>query len=69
VRLEKSAPAAYSLSVLDDGPGVAAGGEAGKSKGCGMKLVLWLVEQIGGELQTNPRHDGLRACVTVTFRP
>ena len=69
VRLEKSAPAAYSLSVLDDGPGLAAAGEAGESKGFGMKIVLWLVEQIGGELQTNPRHDGHRACVTVTFCP
>jgi two-component sensor histidine kinase len=69
VRLEKSAPATYSLSVLDDGPGLAAGGEAANSKGFGMKLVLWLVEQIGGELQTNPRHDDHRACVTVTFCP
>jgi two-component system, sensor histidine kinase PdtaS len=69
VRLEKSAPATYSLSVLDDGPGLAAGGETAKSKGFGMKLVLWLVEQIGGELQANPRHDGQRACVTITFCP
>jgi two-component sensor histidine kinase len=69
VRLEKRAPAAYSLSVLDDGPGLAAGGETANSKGFGMKLVLWLVEQIGGELQTNPRHDGHRACVTVIFCP
>jgi two-component sensor histidine kinase len=69
VRLEKSAPAAYSLSVLDDGPGLAAAGEAGESKGFGMKIVLWLVEQIGGELQINPRRDGHRACVTVTFCP
>jgi two-component system, sensor histidine kinase PdtaS len=69
VRLEKSPPATYSLSVLDDGPGLAVGGEAARSEGFGMKLVLWLVEQIGGELQTNPRHDGHRACVTVTFCP
>ena len=69
VRLEKRAPATYSLSVLDDGPGLAAGGEAAKSKGFGMKLVRWLVEQIGGELKINPRHDGHRACVTVTFCP
>ena len=69
VRLEKRAPAAYSLSVLDDGPGLSAGVEAAKSKGFGMKLVLWLVEQIGGELQINSRHGGHRACVTVTFCP
>ena len=67
VRLEKSAPATYSLSVLDDGPGLAAGGEVANTKGFGMKLVLWLVEQICGELQIKPRHDGHRASVTVTF--
>jgi two-component sensor histidine kinase len=69
VRLERSAPAAYSLSVLDNGPGLPAGGEAARSKGFGVKLVLWLVEQIGGDLQINPGHDGHRACVTVTFCP
>ena len=67
VRLEKRAPGTYSLSVLDDGPGLPAGFEAAKSKGFGMKLVLWLVKQIGGELQINPRDGGHRACVTVTF--
>jgi two-component sensor histidine kinase len=67
VRLEKSTPATYSLSVLDDGPGLPAGCEAAKSKGLGMKLVLWLVEQIGGDLQIIPRDDGHRTCFTVTF--
>jgi two-component system, sensor histidine kinase PdtaS len=67
VRLEKSAPAIYSLSVLDDGPGLAAGVMAANSNGFGMKLVLWLVEQIGGGLQIVPRDDGHRACFTVTF--
>ena len=67
VRLEKSPPATYSLSVLDDGPGLPAGYEAANSKGLGMKLVLRLVKQIGGDLQIIPRHDGQRACFTVTF--
>ena len=67
VRLEKRAPGAYSLSVLDGGPGLTAGVETAKSKGFGMKLVLWLVEQIGGKLQINPRDGGHRARVTVTF--
>jgi two-component system, sensor histidine kinase PdtaS len=68
VRLEKRRDA-YSLSVLEDGPGLPAGGDAANGKGFGMKLVLWLVGQIGGDLQINPRHDGDRACVTVTFCP
>lgn len=67
VRLEKSAPTSYSLSVLDDGPGLPAGYEIAASKGLGMKLVRWLVEQIGGEFKINPRHDDHRACLTVTF--
>jgi two-component system, sensor histidine kinase PdtaS len=69
VRLEKSGPGTYSLSVLDDGPGLPAGFVADKSKGLGMKLVLWLVKQIGGELHINRRHDGHRACFTIAFCP
>ena len=67
VRLEKNAPATYSLSVLDDGPGLPAGFQAAKSKGLGMKIVLWLVKQIGGDLQIIPRDGGRRAALTVTF--
>jgi two-component sensor histidine kinase len=67
VRLEKNAHAAYSLSVLCDGPGLPADFEAAKSNGFGMKLILWLVEQIGGELQIVPRRDGHRARFIVTF--
>jgi hypothetical protein len=32
-----------------------------------MKLVLSLVEQIGGDLQIVPRDDEHRTCFTVTF--
>jgi two-component sensor histidine kinase len=70
VRLEKSTSAAYSLSVLDDGPGLSAAVEAAaKSKGLGMRLVLWLATQIGGHLEIIPRDDGHRACFKVTFCP
>jgi two-component system, sensor histidine kinase PdtaS len=69
VRIEKSATATYSLSVLDDGPGLSAGFEADKSKGLGMKLVLWLVKQIGGDLQIISRDGDHRACFIVTFCP
>jgi two-component sensor histidine kinase len=67
VSLERDAPATYSLSVLDDGPGLPAGVVTGKGKGLGMKVVLWLVKQIGGDLKIVPRADGSRACVTVIF--
>jgi two-component sensor histidine kinase len=69
VRLERRAPATYSLSVLDDGPGLLAGVEAANDKGLGMRLVRWLVKQIGGDLQIIPRDDANRACFTVTFCP
>jgi hypothetical protein len=32
-----------------------------------MKLVLWLVKQIGGDLHINRLRDGHRACLAVTF--
>jgi len=67
VRLEESAPATYSLSVLDDGPGLPPGVVTGKGKGLGMKVILWLVKQIGGDLKIIPRANGGRACVTVIF--
>jgi two-component system, sensor histidine kinase PdtaS len=67
VRIEKTALDTYSLSVLDDGPGLPAGFEATKSKGLGMKLILRLVKQIGGDLQIIPRDNGHRTCFAVTF--
>jgi two-component system, sensor histidine kinase PdtaS len=67
VRIEKTAPASHSLSVLDDGPGLPAGFNPTNSKGLGMKLVRSLVNQIGGELQIGPGDDGRGARFTVTF--
>jgi two-component sensor histidine kinase len=68
VRIETVASACYSLSVLDEGPGLPAGFDAAKWSGLGMKLVLSLVKQIDGELQIVPRGNGHAACFTVTFR-
>jgi two-component sensor histidine kinase len=67
VRIEKTALDTYSLSVLDDGPGLPAGFEVAKSKGLGMKLIRRFVKQIGGDLEIIPRDDGHRTCFTVTF--
>jgi two-component sensor histidine kinase len=53
--------------VLDDGPGLPAGVVTGKGKGLGMKVVLWLVKQIGGDLKIIPRANGSRARITVIF--
>jgi len=69
VRIEKSAPGTYSLSVLDDGPGPPVRCQSTKSKGFGLELVLWLVEQIGGKLEIVPRLNGQRTCISVMFCP
>jgi two-component system, sensor histidine kinase PdtaS len=68
VRFETSSPAHYSLSVLDDGPGLPAGFAPAHSKGLGMKIILSLVKQIGGELHTLPGDYGRGACFMVKFR-
>jgi two-component system, sensor histidine kinase PdtaS len=67
VRIEKTALDTFSLSVLDDGPGLPAGFDVAKSKGLGMKLIVRFVKQIGGDLQIIPCDDGHRTCFTVTF--
>jgi two-component sensor histidine kinase len=65
VRIEKMAPASCLLSVLDDGPGLPPGFEPANSRGLGMKLVLSLVKQIGGELQIARADSGGGARSTV----
>ncbi len=67
VRLEKAAPAGYLLSVLDDGPGVPAGFEPAESKGLGMKLIMALATQIGGELHIGCGDNGRGTRFTVAF--
>jgi chemotaxis protein methyltransferase CheR len=57
----------YALSVLDDGPGLPAEFNPAKSKGLGMKIVLALVRQIGGELQISSAGNGSGTRFTVTF--
>jgi two-component sensor histidine kinase len=67
VRFESTSPAHYSLSVLDDGPGLPAGFAPAVSRGLGMKIVLSLVKQIGGALHILPGDNGRGTCFTVTF--
>ena len=67
VRVETTKPACHALSVLDDGPGLPAGFDPAKSKGLGMKIVMSLVKQIGGELHILPGDNGRGARFRVTF--
>ncbi len=67
VRLGTTSPLGYSLSVLDEGPGLPAGFDPTRSKGLGMKIVLSLVKQIGGTLQIVPADGRGEARLMVTF--
>jgi two-component sensor histidine kinase len=67
VRIEKSAPAIYSLSVQDQGPGPPAGFDSVRSKGLGMKIVSSLAKQIDGKLQITSGEGGRGMRSSVTF--
>jgi two-component sensor histidine kinase len=67
VRIEAMSPTDRSLSVMDNGPGLPDGFRPSDSKGLGMKIVLSLVEQIGGELQILPGDNGRGTRFTVKF--
>jgi two-component sensor histidine kinase len=67
VRVETTSPAGHSLSVLDDGPGLPAVFNPAKSEGLGMRIVLSLVREIGGELHIFPGDNGRGTRFTVTF--
>jgi two-component sensor histidine kinase len=67
VRIEATSPTEHSLSVVDDGPGWPAGFKPENSKGLGMKIVLSLVQQVGGTMHILPGHNGRGTRFTVKF--
>jgi len=67
VRMEKSATG-HLLSVSDDGPGLPAAYDPGRSKGLGMKIIQTLAKRIGGALEFAPGEGGCGTRVTVAFR-
>jgi two-component system, sensor histidine kinase PdtaS len=67
VRIEVTSPTDCSLSVIDDGLGLPAEFKPADSKGLGMKIVLSLVQQFGGELHIMPREGGHGTCFMVKF--
>jgi two-component sensor histidine kinase len=66
VRLE-SVPEGYSLSVLDDGPGLPKGFAPSGHKGLGMKVIQSLIKQIGGELKIGRGDYDRGARFTILF--
>jgi two-component sensor histidine kinase len=67
VRIETASPGDRSLSIVDEGPGLPAGFKSEDSKGLGMKIVLSLVEQIGGKLHILRGDHGRGTCFMVKF--
>ncbi|WP_084244223.1 sensor histidine kinase [Rhodoplanes sp. Z2-YC6860] len=67
VRIEAASQADRRLSVIDDGPGLPAGFNPEHGNGLGMKIVLSLVQQIGGELRILPGDNGRGTRFTVNF--
>ena len=67
VRIDAVSPTDRSLSVVDDGPGWPAGFKPEDSKGLGMKIVLSLVQQIGGTLSILPGDNGRGTRFMVKF--
>ncbi len=69
VRLSRSGADAVSLAVRDDGRGLPAGFDMGKSKGLGMKLVTALVSQTGGTLTVRAGEPGAQFIAEFPIEP
>lgn len=65
VKLEGRSGTGHAISVCNDGSALPEGFDPAASEGLGMKLVLSLVEQIGGELRIDrgDNNDGTRFSV------
>ncbi|OHD24833.1 MAG: hypothetical protein A2Y38_18770 [Spirochaetes bacterium GWB1_59_5] len=60
-----------TVSVTDDGPGLAPGFKPEDSEGLGLQLIRTLAEQLGGTASFEPRPDrsGLRASLEFSVEP
>jgi len=65
VRLESNPGNGYALSVSNDGPGLPEGFDPIAGNGLGMRIVLALVKQIGGELRIGRGDNNQGARFTV----
>lgn len=67
VKLEAPSGTGHAISVINDGSALPEGFDPAVSKGLGMKLVLSLVEQIGGELRIDRGDNNDRSRFSVLF--
>lgn len=68
LKLEGRYGKGLAISVCNDGPALPEGFDPATSEGLGMKLVLSLVEQIGGELRIDRGNNNDRTRSSVLFR-
>jgi len=64
-RLTKGPDATLLLSVRDDGPGLPADFDMAKSKGLGMRVVMALTKQLGGNITHHSGADGTEFILSV----
>lgn len=67
ITLEGQPATGFAMSVCNDGSTLPPGFDPAASKGLGMKLILSLVEQIGGELHIDRCNHGSGTCFSVMF--
>jgi two-component sensor histidine kinase len=65
VRLNEMADATLSLSVSDNGRGLPAGFDMARSKGLGMRVVVALTKQLGGNITHHSGADGANFILSV----
>jgi two-component sensor histidine kinase len=65
VRLSEMADATLLLSVSDNGPGLPADFDMAKSKGLGMRVVMALTKQVGGNITHHSGVDGANFILSV----
>jgi two-component system, sensor histidine kinase PdtaS len=57
------------LSVSDNGPGLPADFDMAKSKGLGMRVVMALTKQLGGNITHNSGGDGTEFILSIPLLP
>ena len=65
VRLSEVTDATLVLSVRDNGPGLPADFDMAKSKGLGMRVVMALTKQLGGNITLSSGADGTEFILSI----
>jgi two-component sensor histidine kinase len=69
VRITKATDATITLWVSDDGPGLPADFDMAKSKGLGMRVVVALTQQLGGNITHHSDRTGTEFILSIPISP